>query len=797
MRFKNPTPEVKEEIEYFITRILNYDAQLNSVKGLEISAKWQQNRLEITGAIAQLIEFLPQETHSRTATQQKLHLRYLLIEILQNRLQILKDERPPNDRGNYQGIRQWEFTLKFWYPPTQTDYISLNLRALEYHWNRTYNIAPTTAPPRHNLPQRRHSKFIGHRAELERLLNLLAGNRQQIIPIEGMAGVGKTSLALEAAYRCLRDYNFTAIIFSSAQSEQFLGSHLTRRFMAERNLRDLLQVIFRTLDYSDALPSNLEEQVLALRDILAERPALIIVDNVENLADQSDTIGFLACLPPTVKVIIASRVRLGLEGEAIALQPLNVRESIELIQHQAQNQNLQIEADQINLIGRTAKGLPLAITYLVGYLSINEETVPKEALADTDLALYCFEKAISQLKTIPDAVAYQLLLSLSLFSDGASFDAIAHMTDATVNREAIAPGLQELYRRTLTFSLAPERYHLHSLTQEYVRLELTKQPETAETLCTRWQNWYLDLTAPYAALYWYEWQDYQPLIAEWKNLRSVVDWCIQQQQYENVLHFWQCLKGFTLTNGHWLERQQWLEWLEEIALERQDLAAIAELKYHRSYTFAFIDESDVSGQAIALALEAWQLQEHLNFGIQFDLAMYIAALYIRQRPQDGDRAANLELAQTWIDRATQILPCLPPNSPSYQFQVYYYQAEMQLVANQLAPAYDNYLIANQLAEKSGFKRLFCYTSGRMAMILSQQGRLIEAEERLAKVLKSTQEYGDRRGTTFCQKNLAELKWAQKDAISTRELGEEAKKGFKRLRMKREEETMERFLQDLK
>lgn len=33
MPLKNPTQEVKEEIEFFIAGILNYDAQLNQLKG--------------------------------------------------------------------------------------------------------------------------------------------------------------------------------------------------------------------------------------------------------------------------------------------------------------------------------------------------------------------------------------------------------------------------------------------------------------------------------------------------------------------------------------------------------------------------------------------------------------------------------------------------------------------------------------------------------------------------------------------------------------------------------------------
>lgn len=795
---KHPTPEVKENIQHFLAGILNYNARESGLSSPKVATKWDNNRMIVRGSLAHLIEFLPNDDPSVTESQRKSHLKYLLVQILQRRLKILFDERPKNELSKYQGIHEWKFALKLWYPPTQANYVALNLRALERHWNRTYNIASTAPLAKHNLPQRRYTKFVGRQAELECLLNLLAKNRQQIISIEGMAGIGKTTLALEAAYRCLRDYDFESIIFTSAQSQQFIGSHLARRFVAERNLEDLLQVIFRTLEYADNSPSTIEEQMTCLQEALEGKSALIILDNIETLTDQTDTIAFLGSLPAKVQVIVTSRARLGLEGRAIYLEPLNAKQCQELIKIQIQNQNLEIPVSARKPLNRIADGNPLAITYLVSSLSTGKETILKEPLAGTDLALYCFEQAAAQLRSAAEPTAYQLLLALSLFPDGASIEAIASLTEGCFAPERIAPGLDELYRRTLTFCSAPQRYYLHSLTQEYARLELARDSKFDISLRDRWLNWYLDFTAPYGAVYWHEWQDYRPLRDEWKNLRVAVDSCLQQQQYESVFHFWHCLKGFTLLNGHWLEREQWLQWLEAAAQERQDLGAIAELKFHRSYTLAFIDESDRDGKAMNLALEAWSMHRYLDVEMRFDLAMYVAALYIRQSPQNGNRAANLETATTWLARGAEILQIdLPSNAPRYRFQMHYYQAEIQCVRGDLDEALENYLLAHQIAEDSGLKRFFYFSSVRAALILNRQGRQIEAEDRLIKALHFTKEYEDRRGMAFCQKNLAELKQAQGDEIAAIELAEEAKKGFRKLRMRREMQMMESLLQQLK
>ena len=799
MSVLQPTAIVKDEIVFFITQLLNYGGQTNLSSTIQIDVKWDKENLKIKTTIDRLLPLLPAPKTDLTAAQQKSHLRYLLLEILEQRLKILIDERPKNQNGKRQGVRQWHFTLKFWYPPTQADYIALNLHAFDRHWNQTYNITPKVFA-RHNLPHPSHTKFIGHESELDSLLDFPV-QKQQIISIEGMAGVGKTTLALEAAHQYSISKDFADIIFSSAQSQQFSGSHFTRCLLAERNLQDLLQTISQTLGCLDELPAKIEAQIRYVRSILAEQSTLLILDNIENIDEQLDIIAFLKLLPPTVKVIITSRVRLGI-GQVINLNPLAVQESIALIHHQAETLDLQIAAAELTPIRHSTGGLPLFITYIIGSIAIGRLTISAASLhpplATTDLALYCFAQPIDRLKAIPDAIAYKLLLGISFFVDGASPAALTYLLELADRSTAIPLALEQLYTISLAVTTAAERYQLHSSTQEYIQLELTQQPDYATTLRNRWQNWYLDLAAPFGVLDWQDWQDYSPLIADWKNLRRVVDWCIEQEQYDDVLQFWQCLKGFTILGGKWLERQQWLEWLQRMAIIREDFATLADLKYHQSYTLAFIDEADGTGKAIELATSAWELHDRfVDPDFQFDLAMYIASLYIRKLPP-GD-AANLAVARTWIDRAMAILATIPVESPRYRhhyFQFYYYQAEIQVATGELDLAYDNYLQASQLAKQAGCQRFYHYSSGRIAIILAGRGEFKAAEKRLRQLLKGTDKYRDLRSGTICRIKLAEVKRATGDLPAARELAEQAKARFKRLGMTREMTGIDRFLKDL-
>lgn len=799
MPIRQPTAQVKEEIVAFIKNLLELGTEIEPALKTQISAKWNKENLKIKATIYHLLPLLPIEESIYDTKQKVSHLRYILIHILQKQLKILTDHRLENSPiRKLQGIREWVFTLKLWYPPTDPDYVSLNLSAFEQHWNTTYKISSPVSPPRHNLPQRRHTKFIGHKAELDSLFKQLTQSQQQLFSIEGMAGVGKTTLALEIAYGFKERSDFAAIIFSSAQSEQFLGSHLTRRFLAERNLQDIFQVISRTLNRLDELPAQLEDQIRCIYEMLAEQPILLILDNIENAANQTDTIAFLSDLPPTVKVIMTSRVRLGI-GQVINLNPLPSQESAELIHHRAKAQNLDIQPEQLRLIWQSTRGLPLAITYLVGSLAhggfnLSDELPP---LANSDLALFCFAQSISQLRSIPNSSAYLILLSLSLFTDGASTAAVAYVTQIDPEGDELHTGLQQLHRTSLAFCVVPKRYNLHSLTREYVQSELNTQSEIAPTLHRRWQDWYTELLSAFKTLDWQDWHDYSALDAEWKNIRSVVDGYIAQEKYEDAVELWSCLKGYTLLGGKWQQRLNWLELLLRMAINRDDLATCVELKFHQSVTFAFIDETDSQGKAIQLALETWDQHHNLSRAIQFDLAMYIAALYIRKQSYPQDQADHFQSAKIWLERGKQILEHNSTEpSPPHFFQLYYYQAELEFRSGQQNQAYHNYIQAEKLAKKAKCQRFSYYASGRIGLILAERGQLTEAEKYLQKLLQATEKYHDLRAGNICRFMLANVKKQQGNWKIAQEYAQQAKSRFMRLNMRREMDQVDHFLQSL-
>lgn len=109
----------------------------------------------------------------------------------------------------------------------------------------------------HNLPAPSCTSFIGREEEITRLLELLSPRHTaHLISVDGIGGVGKTTLVVEAAYRCLGASNneafmgvptFDAIIFISAKQYYLTPFGLLPSLAPRRTLDDIFRQISRIL----------------------------------------------------------------------------------------------------------------------------------------------------------------------------------------------------------------------------------------------------------------------------------------------------------------------------------------------------------------------------------------------------------------------------------------------------------------------------------------------------------------------------------------------------------------------
>ncbi|AFZ38312.1 AAA ATPase (plasmid) [Stanieria cyanosphaera PCC 7437] len=800
---------LKQEVRNLLNNLLKYDSQKNPPlkSSLKLKTKWHQTSLKVdttldsllNAKIFELIETFSSSPNDKPSNS-KDRLRYLLKEILEEKLKLLEDKRVKNDKGTYRGIKNWIFTLKLWHSPEELAYIERNLRAFEQHWYTIYPTQFNRQLPLYNLPPRRYTKLFGYESELDRLLELLsAKSREQIICLQGMSGSGKTALALEVAYYCLEaskdktnTLSFDAIIFTSAQTTHVVGNNIMPKLLgAEQYLGDIVRVISDTLQFPLEPSLDFERQLRLLLNYLDRKIVLLIIDNLETVRDRDTIANLISHFPETVKIILTSRIPFPqLNSCSITLTHLQPQPGGELIDDLAKKFQRILQSEQITSIYSRTGGLPLAITYQMA--QIVTTGIPDNLIGmvvdntPDELLQFCFADLVKSLSPTP---AYHYLLIAALFNQFASTKAIAYIHRTT--EEIASSHLQHLANLYLLFPQKTEQYTLHSLTQEYLQQELEKQPDYQAQIRARWVQWYLELVEPYISLSADEWHDYREIEVEWINLRSVVEWCTLDNRYLDVKTFWQSLKGFTRTLGYWTERNIWLDWLLDRAILARDWQMVAEAKFHFSQTLAHIDQTDASGRAMKLAREAWDLKEYCSLDWQLDLSLYITALYTRQTQTN-----SWKTAQTWCDRSQQIFQTLPTTIPNYsekKCQLFYYQAEIYTHSQEFGTALDTYQTALKIAKTNNYHRGIAYIRARIAVILINQDLLTEAKEELLSLLKLTEQHQDRRSRTFCYQYLAIVAKKLENVKEAKNYATLAQEGFNNLAMEAAAAEMEKFI----
>jgi DNA-binding SARP family transcriptional activator/tetratricopeptide (TPR) repeat protein len=211
---------------------------------------------------------------------------------------------------------------------------------------------PGASPVPRQLPADIRS-FTGREAELIRLLTLAAGRPQALLvhAIDGMAGIGKTALAVHAAHRLADRF---------VDGQLFVDLHGFTDGVSPIAPADALDCMLRGLGLSgEQIPHALEARAALYRTRLATKRVLIVLDN----AATEEQVRPLLPGAPTCLVLITSRVRLTIsDAEPLTLSALSPAEALDLFVHTAGEARLRsAESDLLTRIVELCGRLPLAI----------------------------------------------------------------------------------------------------------------------------------------------------------------------------------------------------------------------------------------------------------------------------------------------------------------------------------------------------------------------------------------------------------------------------------------------------
>lgn len=656
-------------------------------------------------------------------------------------------------------------------------------------------------PIYHNLPARDCSAFIGREAEIEKLLQLLSfESPTPRISIEGLGGVGKTTLVLDIAYRYLQankqankssNSRFEAIVFTSAKTHHFTSKGILTRLWRERTLQDILRAIARTIKCPDTATTNFKETYEQVYSRLANMPTLLIIDNLDSLEEEQEVLSFLYELPTTVKVIITSREITPLTR--ICLKPLTLTEGLTLIQSQAVEKNVELTLDKSRQLYQNTGGIPAAIVYAVSQLAFGYRFVDVSPLImrhQGDFSRFYFDSSMQSLKGYS---SYFILMALALFPKPALFESIRNVAGVEDNNTAV-DAFRKLQQLSL-ISSQQERYTILPLTREYALSELLANPQFEAAARKRWVDFYLEFAQKYGGKYEKEWNDYHELEAEWDNICEVIEWCIAKDKYSIVCNLWQYINCYTYSQryrqnrlSYWDTPLHWLSWLIEAAQKREDLSSTARMMSNYAWKLILIGQPQHLKQADNLLSQAWKLRQYLTAIEQADLGIRIVVWYI-QLQQFG-------FARFWIKQVQAILDdsfIEEPASVYLSLQVLYYKGEIYYKNGDYQRSQ---LLFQEIAQQSreiGWKRMIFLAKDFLADISIKQGKIEQAQNFLMEGMQTASENKDDCSRAYVMRSLARLELQQGNFNVAQTWANQAKAGFDNLGMVSEAQETQALL----
>lgn len=671
----------------------------------------------------------------------------------------------------------------------------------------TSAMSPLTI--RQNLPARDFDTLIGRDREMHQLLTTLSFDcPTHCISIEGIGGMGKTTLALSAAYRCLQRSKhpskqaetpaFEAIVFTSAKQQHLTSYGILPRLKSERSLREIFRAIARTLDCSNLLLSEFDQQLEQLQQHLIRQHTLLIVDNLETVEDYSSVLSFLYDLPATVKVVITNRQQSPFAS--IRLEPLPELESIHLIQHQAQIKGVRLSQEDAQRLYQRTSGIPAAMIYALGQLAAGyplKDVPTRLTLSQGDYSRFYFESSVALLK----GWSHQLLMTLALFPRSASREAIADLVSSPdlvePNSGEIVEGLARLQQLSLV-NQDQGRYDMLPLTREFAIAELTAHPNFEQQVRERWVKWYLNFAQAHGAKDWKEWNESAPVEQEWENLQYVIEWCITQNRYADVRQFLQQVSWYTHAQGYrsdrlsyWSTRLDWADWLIQAAEQHQDWATLLNIMFDQGWTLTLMGQPQHLRRANELFQRAWELRHHKDFYFQVDLAIHMAALWIQQQ--------QFEQANSWLCQAKQLLDTSQIDRlliQRSQIHLLYYQGEICYKTQNYEQAQQLFQQVLKQAQEIDWRRAIFLAKGWLADTAIQQGNFEQAQFLLEEGLQIAKENRDQCRAAFCQRSLACLESARGNGAIAHRWAKQAKQSFEYLGMLAEARETDDLLQTI-
>lgn len=523
-------------------------------------------------------------------------------------------------------------------------------------------LSPNARPrPWHNLPQPDYIQFVGREAELAQLHQLLLPyprSRHFLVTLDGIGGVGKSTLALACATHYRDHYGelppaerFDALVWVTAKTN-FLTAHgIQPRPATFSNLNDLYQTLAAVLEVPAILRASLDARRDLVLRLLAAQRVLLVLDNLETVQDEA-LLAFLRDLPDPTKAVVTTRHRMDV-AYPIRLRGMETAAAQALIAQESAARGLTITPTLADALDQRTRGVPLALVWSLGLLSLGasaEGVLARLDSGQSDIARFCFVESVAAIAATP---AYSLLLALSLFEGSVNrgmLGAVAGLADDPFSQDE---GLALLVQLSLV-NQAEDRFSLLPLTQVFARDTLAQQPVLAEALRTRWIAVLTHLAQRYEGPEW-RWHDLPLLQREGRHLVTLAAWAQQVGRLDVFLTALPALFHYYNHTGQWGEYLQ----VGQAALDAAQLLQQPERLWYAQNTLSWLlSQQGQHTQALKLvrsALREARAQQAIAW--QCDL--------LQTEAQVSRRAGEFGPAHDSCAEALRLIVRLPSGDQTY------------------------------------------------------------------------------------------------------------------------------------
>lgn len=428
-------------------------------------------------------------------------------------------------------------------------------------WDAPLALPELSVP--HNLPPR--GEFVGREAEKADLHEALR-SRVNLISIDGIGGIGKTSLALEVIYECLKASKSDEPPEDIATFEGFVWATAKDY---DLTVNSLLDTIARVLGYPSIAQKPLAEKASSIRRLLRTKPYLLVVDNFETISDSESIYRFLLTLPEPSKAIVTTRTRSLWEGRMLSLEDMPEKEALALIRSEGRRLGLRTveqASDEVLLrLYQSTSGAPLAIKWAVGQIKQRGRTLGKVLTALREAKASIYDNIFSQSWALLSPEAQRVIAVMPLFAIAAQRGAVEAASD--IHGVALDESLGQLIEMSLLEAdgeLEAPRYRIHSLMRTFVTAQcnsgelaqfsleawerlidyyraLIKPPESARVGVPYWDGLLNDARAP-------------GLLEEWENLAFCIRRALDEEAYHTALDLFLPIIHFMNAWNLWDER---------------------------------------------------------------------------------------------------------------------------------------------------------------------------------------------------------------------------------------------------